>query len=756
MADDLNDVIERAAIDLQNMIDAGSIPEDDEGLYEAFGGKKGAGKVSVPKKLTDKQITAYFDFIGTPLTSKSEITSVVSAVRKNMTADVPTTESKKMAQQLTKNEQKVVDAFRQVQTNLFPDGNIPSLEEVKQRIDTGNYTIRDAFIAKMYNDGVPNEPLLAELDDTKEFYNKFNTAFSREVIGPARNTLGISNNLAKLSKKEIDLNQPFDSFEELSKSPTGGIGDDIRKNIVRPFRTATTNVTDLKLSRTGAAKGTRKLAKGAIPPEVLQSVLEGIGDIPDPVTRDAVMASLLGYRGEDLAGMRTSRDLAVRVSPARPYYDREAGISRDPEVATGGGRKGKGPDKPAGPVLRAILDRRFDAAGDTGELFPDMSTGKISAALKKHVFPKIPKEVLDKLLTKPSGYTDLRRITASAIANQLGRPDLASEIISHKGGGDSLLDKVMTGYYTDVEDIGGLQQRGEILLAYEKMMADAVGASDAKGLGEALRLDLPEDFNANYPETEALARPSGAPVETRVATPEEIAQGEQLRAAKTAEAAATAELAAQEKSAAAEAKMIERAERAPEIVEAERKLAEARSGQKKAAQVASGEDFLAKALKMAKPLKVLAGPLGIGMAAIAAEQTRSAVTQQAEALGLPGPVAGAAGTVAGATEFLPIAPSDVIAAGQSMASPVADPGSARPIERIMADQPNLFQNNEPAAPSADTVVPAAQPQMTQPIRVPDAIQNVPTSFLSNPERLRQARGAARSGEDATGFISYTP
>ena len=73
MADDLNDVIERAAIDLQNMIDTGSIPEDDEGLYEAFGGKKGAGKVSVPKKLTDKQITAYFDFIGTPLTSKSEI-----------------------------------------------------------------------------------------------------------------------------------------------------------------------------------------------------------------------------------------------------------------------------------------------------------------------------------------------------------------------------------------------------------------------------------------------------------------------------------------------------------------------------------------------------------------------------------------------------------------------------------------------------------------------------------------------------------
>jgi len=658
--------------------------------------------------------------------------------------------------ELTKQEKTVVDSFLNMQRALFPDGDIPSLEEVRARIDSGNQTVGDAFIAKMYNDGVPDEPILAELDETKDFYSKFEKTFSREVVGPARNTTGISNNITKLEKGGIDLGSSFSDFEAQSKVPGSGISEDVRKNIVRPFKTASDNVLELKLSRTGASKGTRKLAKGAIPAEVLQSVLQGIGDIPDPITRDAVMASLLGYRGEDLSNMRTTRALATRSKPVRPFYDREAGVARDPEVATGGGRKAKGPDKPAGPVLREILNRRYDAAGPTGELFPDMSTGKISAALKKHVFPKIPQNVQDRLLTRPSGYTDLRRITASAIANQLGRPDLASEIISHKGSGESLLDKVMTGYYTDVEDISGLQQRGEILVAYEKMMADAVGATDAKGLGEALRLDLSPEFNAQYPEVDAMATPSQAPVQPTQATPEQIAQGEAFRAAKTAEATATAELSAQEKAAAAEEKMMQRAARAPEIAEAERKLAEAKAGSKKVAQVASGESFLQKALKMAKPLKVFAGPLGVGMAAIAAEQTRSAVTQQAEALGLPSSVAGPIGTAAGATEFLPVAPSDVIAAGQSMASPVADPGSARPIERMMADQPELFRRSEPAAPSVDTVVPAAQPQMTQPVRVPDAVQNVPTSFLSNPERLRQARGAARSGEDATGFISYTP
>jgi hypothetical protein len=671
--------------------------------------------------------------------------------------------------ELTKQEKTVVDSFLNLQRALFPDGDIPSLEEVRARIDSGNQTVGDAFIAKMYNDGVPDEPILAELDETKDFYSKFEKTFSREVVGPARNTTGISNNITKLEKGGIDLGSSFSDFEVQSKTPGSGISEDVRKNIVRPFKTASDNVLELKLSRTGASKGTRKLAKGAIPAEVLQSVLQGIGDIPDPVTRDAVMAALLGYRGEDLSGMRTSRALAIRSKPVRPFYDREAGVARDPEVATGGGRKAKGPDKPPGPVLREILNRRYDAAGATGELFPNMTTGKISAALEKHVFTKIPQNVLDKLLVKPSGYTALRRITASAIANQLGRPDLASEIISHKGSGESLLDKVMTGYYTDVEDISGLQQRGEILVAYEKMMADAVGATDAKGLGEALRLDLPPEFNAQYPEVDAMATPSQAPVQPTAATPEEIAQGEEFRAAKTAEATATAELAAQEKAAAAEEKMMQRAARAPEIAEAERKLAEAKAGSKKAAQVASGESFLQKALKMAKPIydavppnvKKLIPFIGTAAALKEVPVVQESLASQMEDIGISravaDPVAAAgAGIDFALGEVFQASPSDVIAAGQSMASPVADPGSARPIERVMADQPELFRRSEPAAPSADTVVPAAQPQMTQPVRIPDAVQNVPTSFLSNPERLRQARGAARSGEDATGFISYTP
>jgi hypothetical protein len=665
--------------------------------------------------------------------------------------------------ELTKQEKTVVDAFLNVQRALFPDGDIPSLEEVRARVDSGNQTVGDAFIAKMYNDGVPSEPILSELDETKSFYGKFEKTFSREVVGPARNTTGISNNIAKLEKGGIDLGSSFSDFEAQSKSPGSGISEDVRKNIVRPFKTASNNVLELKLSRTGASKGTRKLAKGAIPAEVLQSVLQGIGDIPDPITRDAVMASLLGYRGEDLSNMRTTRALATRTKPVRPFYDREAGVARDPEVATGGGRKAKGPDKPAGPVLREILNRRFDAAGPTGELFPDMTTGKISAALKKHVFPKIPQDVQDRLLTKPSGYTDLRRITASAIANQLGRPDLASEIISHKGSGESLLDKVMTGYYTDVEDISGLQQRGEILVAYEKMMADAVGATDAKGLGEALRLDLSPEFNAQYPEVDAMATPSQAPVQPTQATPEQIAQGEEFRAAKTAQATEQARLAAQETGNRADDLTIQRGAKATEVAEANLKLQEART-EVKAAKAAQQEadrvknyqstlDFIQNTYKkIPGPVKkavpfVGAIPAFYGMAGV-----KESLAGQMEDMGIPRSIANPVASVGAGVDFLigavaPAAPSDVVSIAQSI------PKEPSMIQAARARQAKL----QPAsAPSADRVVPTAQPQMTEPVRVPDAVQNVPTSFLSNPERLRQARGAAREGKEATGFISYTP
>ena len=61
--------------------------------------------------------------------------------------------------ELTQQEKKVVAAFQNVQQTLFPSGEIPSMNEIRSRIEAGTQTVSDSFIADMYNKGVPDEPL---------------------------------------------------------------------------------------------------------------------------------------------------------------------------------------------------------------------------------------------------------------------------------------------------------------------------------------------------------------------------------------------------------------------------------------------------------------------------------------------------------------------------------------------------------------------------------------------------------------------
>jgi hypothetical protein len=656
---------------------------------------------------------------------------------------------------MSKTLDKRVEQLNLIKESLFPDGVITPVSEIQERIAAGTHTVRDGLVARLYAKGMPVDPGLLKLDSTKEFAQSLQKAFPVGPGSPSKGVEGYATLLNKLPKNNIPLDSSFTNLSEAAKSTD--FSSDIRKTVVDPIRSDVTAVSEGRLAK--PTTGTRKLSKGAVPPGVLKGIMEGIGNIPDPVMRDAVVASLLGLRGTDLSGVATTAELAEQTLPARPFYDPSTGtlVSPDPDLA-GSGRKGKGPDRPLGPVMRQIMDRRYAAAVD-GELFPGINTSKITAALKKHVYPNIDKETLAVLKNKPSGYTDLRRITASAIANQLGDPQAAAEIISHTGAdGSDKIDRVMTGFYTDVENLDSLEARRSALVGFESLMADATGTMDAKGLGIYLNLELPETFNAEYPKLEIKGSKVGSAVQITEATPEQIASDQQLRSAKTLQAAATAQDDAQQKLQSADDRIIARGEKATEVAEANIKLQETAAGLKaekkavaEADSVKRGNSYIDTIIntygKLPGPVKKGIGMIPYVGAAIAADQTRGAVTQQAQALGLPKTVAKTAGIVAGATEFLPVSPSDVIAVGQSMASPVADPGSARPIERMMADQPELFT----PTPTADA---PPVPSLTPPpmnIRVPDAVQTNQGMLSAGgaKDRVNQARSAALAGEETT-------
>ena len=491
---------------------------------------------------------------------------------------------------MSKTLDKRVQQFSFIKESLFPDGNITPVSEIQERIAAGTHTVRDGLIARFYAKGIAIDPGLLKRDETKEFAQAMQKAFPVGPSSPTKNVEGFAKLIEKLPKNSISLDSSFVELDVAARSTD--FKSDVRKTVVDPIRNDVKAVSEGRLTKATGSK-TKKLAKGAVPPGVLKGVMKGIGEIPDPVMRDAVVASMLGLRGTDLSGIATTAELGEETYPPRPFYDPQSGtlISPDPELA-GSGRKGKGPDRPLGPVMQQVLNRRYDSAVD-GELFPNIDTDKIAAALKKYVYPKIDKETLAVLKNKPTGYTDIRRIVASAIANQLGDPQAAAEIISHTGTeGADKIDRVMTSFYTDVENLDSLEARRSALVGFEALMADATNSPNAKSLGQYLKLELPETFNAEYPKIEIKGSKVGSAVKITEATPEQIQAGRELELAQSGQQTQEARLAEQTAGEAADIKTIERGKIAPEVAAAEQELSEAGKTQKYQSAVKKGGSYI--------------------------------------------------------------------------------------------------------------------------------------------------------------------
>lgn len=666
-----------------------------------------------------------------------------------------------MATSAQRKRQDKVSKLNQIQAALFPDGNIPSLDSLQSKIADGTHTVRDAMIARMYKNGLNIDPYLIGEKNTDEASRKFATALSKAFPNPtkvARNIDGTASIIGSVDRYGIALDSSFSDLE--TRSRASDFSANIRDNFVRPAINDTKAVVEGDVKRT--KPGSKKLAKGAIPIEVLQDMLSGVSDItgvtlkdgtviPAQTMRDAAVASLLGLRGTDLTGMVTTAEQAEELSPARPYYDRDTGtiVSPDPELG-GSGRKGKGPDRQVGPVLREILNRRYDNAVD-GELFPDLDTKIVAKQLNTHLYSKIDAKTLAKLKTAPRGYTAGRKITASAIANQLGDPQAASEIISHgESGLDDKIDKVMTGFYTDVENVESIEARRLALLNFEKLMADATGTVDAKGLGTYLGLDLPEDFNAQYPDLALKRTDVGALVDTTPASPAQVAASQAESAAKSQQRAQEARLAGQQAGEKADETALRRATRAEDVAAAEEKLAGAGRDAKFDSDVKKGNSAIDFITNMARGIdtdklmigaattlgalgaipgigKVAkAGELGLeALGAVGSAQEGASTREQMLQLGVPSGLSTAAGVAAGAADFVSPVPEQPV---------VADPFSTRPIERMAADSPEVAASLQASG-------------KMEPVNIPDPVPAQTGALAAEgfAERRNTARSAAMEG-----------
>jgi hypothetical protein len=90
----------------------------------------------------------------------------------------------------------------------------------------------------------------------------------------------------------------------------------------------------------------------------------------------------------------------------------------------------------------------------------------------------------------------------------------------------------MDTFYVGIDDPKGDVERTKGLILFEKELAKGLNVTDGRQLGQKLKLDLPDSFNAIYPETKVKVSPTGEKLTSTVEiTPEEQKRTDKIKAA---------------------------------------------------------------------------------------------------------------------------------------------------------------------------------------------------------------------------------
>ena len=417
---------------------------------------------------------------------------------------------------MRKDTKKSVDSFEFVFDTLFPDGKIPPFKEIQEKTNAGILTYREAMIAKLYSNG--SQAINALVKPESAAYKSVEKANPKvlekaesfySVFGAAKNPQLMSGMRSEITKFSNKFENALDtSFTEIQQAVAGGAKG------LKPLQ-KDVSVFDRVFKDVKAGKSVEGMQVGgtrifdSIPDEqALKELLSGIKKIPDDELRQATYLALIGYRGTALQGMSASLEAATEGEDIFPYFDPETEQIVKPDVKKPG-KKPLPPTSKPGPVAVDVLKFRMANASEFGELFPNTTRDDIAATLNEHVYPNLSEDTVKKLGRRPSGYTDMRRFFASAVANLLGDVKQASVLIGHTAGAESLegeIDKVLTNHYARLTKATATAQdvRHKTLFAYESILARLLGKNTSNDLAQFLGLPFEEGVTATYADDVAL------------------------------------------------------------------------------------------------------------------------------------------------------------------------------------------------------------------------------------------------------------
>jgi len=361
-------MVKDGTLAFRQYMDIPYIPEEEEFLFEEFGGKPGQGRIKTPKKLTVKQAIALLDYSGFPLADENAKFSIASSIKLSapeLFDDASFKDYEKKFGKVMEMQEKGASASKNITTAKTP---VAANEPMPSKKDPTQITLREAadaynargagkiarFSAKGALKQYGNMPLVQAFTPDENGVRPIDKMLEGTKSQGAANSL--QDDLRLISK---DVNRQI--FNADPKSPALNLLPGLESNDPQTFNIFGERISAPKQTEV-AIIAQNKQGWGEFMQQ-LNAIREGGGN--DAVIADAIYVNLqTGYRSGAVAGLTGAEYKVdrgtIEITPqtkATPDLEKRTGAQK-----VGGARKQAIPqDVPLNEQSHARLQQRLAA-----------------------------------------------------------------------------------------------------------------------------------------------------------------------------------------------------------------------------------------------------------------------------------------------------------------------------------------------------------------------------------------------------------
>jgi len=348
-------MVKDGTLAFRQYMDIPYIPEEEEFLFEEFGGKPGQGRIKTPKKLTVKQAFALLDYSGFPLADENAKFSIASSIKLSAPELFDDTDFKAYENKFGKTmemQEKGASASKNITTAKTPEAaNKPVAD-----LDPKTATLRE--VAQAYADKSGRGktfmgPALQYFRDIADEPGSALRLFEKDAEG---NTL-----LSKTFKNTEDVSTVKTAMQNLRQvglTLKEMVGPDTPEYKLLPDKAPNTDLNNRIFGRSEPAKAVSEVA---INPDKakMSELFAGVSKyLDDPKTRPIAQAIIFNLN----TGLRPNAAAGLQVNAYKPD---SGAIYIEAETK---GAKGRAVNIPLNPIADSILQENL-AAGNKENFF---------------------------------------------------------------------------------------------------------------------------------------------------------------------------------------------------------------------------------------------------------------------------------------------------------------------------------------------------------------------------------------------------